>query len=56
MTFFLDNDVPETIVPALLHLGHEVIRVRDVMPPDTPDEIVFGEAARRKLGSGHLQS
>lgn len=27
MTLFLDNDVPESIVPALLHLGHEVIRL-----------------------------
>ncbi len=49
MTLFLDNDVPESIVPSLLHLGHEVIRVRDVMPADTPDDKVFTEAARRQL-------
>lgn len=49
MTLFLDNDVPESVVPGLLHLGHEVIRVRDVMQPDTPDAVVFAEAVRRKL-------
>lgn len=49
MTLFLDNDVPESIVPATLHLGHEVIRVRDVMSADAPDEVVFAEAARRQL-------
>ncbi len=45
---FLDNDVPESVVPSLRHLGHDVIRVRDVMQPDSPDTEVFAEAVRRK--------
>lgn len=40
LRFFADHNVSESTCKALEDAGHEVIRLRDVMPPDSPDPIV----------------
>ncbi|MGH9381741.1 MAG: DUF5615 family PIN-like protein [Thermoanaerobaculia bacterium] len=47
MRFLLDHDVPDDIVFALTALGHEVLRVRDLVPTTTSDEAVL-ELARER--------
>ncbi len=41
MTFFFDHDVPEDAAFALEALGHQVIRLRQVLPTTTKDDEVF---------------
>ena len=41
MKFLLDHDVPEDLTYLLHELGHEVLRLRDVIPRETPDPIVL---------------
>ena len=38
--FFIDHNVPESVCKFLKGLGHEVTRLRDVMPTDSPDSVV----------------
>ncbi|CDO35042.1 DUF5615 family PIN-like protein [Novosphingobium sp. KN65.2] len=40
MKFFADHCVPESACKLLEGRGHTVIRLRDVLPTDTPDPIV----------------
>lgn len=47
MKLLLDHDVPVEIARVLLQAGHLVLRVGDVMPPDTEDIRVFEYAASR---------
>ena len=44
MKFLLDHDVPEEMYRTLRNQGHEVARVRDILPIDTPDSAVFETA------------
>jgi predicted nuclease of predicted toxin-antitoxin system len=41
MTFFFDHDVPEDAAFALEAMGHQVIRLRDVLPTTTTDDEIF---------------
>ena len=41
MTFFFDHDVPEDAAFALEAMGHQVIRLREVLPTTTTDDEVF---------------
>lgn len=41
MTFFFDHDVPEDAAFALEAMGHQVIRLREVLPTTTKDDEVF---------------
>jgi predicted nuclease of predicted toxin-antitoxin system len=41
MTFFFDHDVPEDAAFALAAMGHQVIRLRQVLPTTTTDDEVF---------------
>lgn len=41
MTFLLDQDVPEDLTYLLRQLGHEVLRVRDVLGPEAADSLVL---------------
>ena len=41
MTFFFDHDVPEDAAFALEAMGHQVIRLRQVLPTTTKDDEVF---------------
>lgn len=40
LSFFLDNNVPDSIGKYLQRLGHRVIRQRFSIPADSPDPIV----------------
>jgi predicted nuclease of predicted toxin-antitoxin system len=46
MTFFLDQDVPDAIARVVEQSGHRAIRLREVLPMDSPDLTVL-EAARK---------
>jgi predicted nuclease of predicted toxin-antitoxin system len=39
--FLLDHDVPDDIEYSLAALGHEVLKLREVLPRTTPDEEIF---------------
>lgn len=47
--FFTDNDVADQVGEALLHFGHNLTRLRDVMLSDSPDEIVASACRDRQL-------
>ena len=47
MNFLLDHDVPDDVVYSLLALGHEVHKLRDVLPATTADEEVLRMASER---------
>ncbi len=41
MKFLLDHDVPEDLTYLLQELGHQVLRVRDVLPVEASDPVVL---------------
>lgn len=41
MKFLLDHDVPEDLTYLLQELGHEVLRLRDVLPQEAADLVVL---------------
>ena len=41
MKFLLDHDVPDDLIYLLQELGHQVLRLRDVAPPDAADAVVL---------------
>ena len=41
MKFLLDQDVPEDLTFLLQELGHEVLRLGDVLPQETSDLVVL---------------
>ena len=45
MKFLLDQEVPDDLTYLLRELNHEVVRLRDVLPPQTEDVAVLGFAA-----------
>ncbi len=47
MTFLLDHDVPDDIVYSVRALGHEVVRLREVLPEETADIDVLAHANQR---------
>lgn len=38
--FLADHNVPESVCRFLEERGHDVVRVRDIMPVDSPDPVV----------------
>lgn len=44
LRFFADHCVANAVGAALADTGHEVYRLRDHMPPDSPDAIVIQKA------------
>lgn len=40
LRFLADNNVPDSTGNALISLGHDVVRQRDVMPTDATDPVV----------------
>jgi predicted nuclease of predicted toxin-antitoxin system len=47
VNFLLDHDVPDDVIYSLLALGHEVHKLRDVLPVTTSDEELLRAAAAR---------
>lgn len=41
MKFLLDHDVPEDLTYLLQELGHEFLRLRDVLPQEATDALVL---------------
>ncbi|MBM3890322.1 MAG: hypothetical protein FJ388_14500 [Verrucomicrobia bacterium] len=44
MKLLLDHDVPDEAARLLRHWGHDVLRLRDVLPITTPDGRIFEHA------------
>ena len=44
LRFFADHCVPSSVVQTLQEAGHEVLRLRDRIPPDSPDPLVISKA------------
>jgi predicted nuclease of predicted toxin-antitoxin system len=42
--FFLDHDVPADLALVLRLRGHEAVRLSEVLPPDTPDDVLWARA------------
>lgn len=47
MRFLLDHDVPDDAAFSLEALGHEVVKLREVLPMTTPDDEVLRLAGER---------
>ena len=47
MTFLLDQDVPDAIARVIQQTGHEVHRLREMIPVDSTDEAVLAFASSR---------
>jgi predicted nuclease of predicted toxin-antitoxin system len=46
--FLLDQDVPEDLTCLLGELGHEVSRLRDVLPREAEDPVLFQFAQQQR--------
>ncbi|MEX2092532.1 MAG: DUF5615 family PIN-like protein [Pirellulales bacterium] len=44
MNFLLDHCVPNRVADMLTAAGHEVVRLRDCLPTDSPDPVVLRKA------------
>ena len=44
LRFFADHCVPNSVIRVLQGAGHEVLRLRDHIPPNSPDELVISKA------------
>jgi predicted nuclease of predicted toxin-antitoxin system len=44
LTFFTDHCVPNSVIQALQDAGHEVLTLREHVPPDSDDAIVIAKA------------
>ena len=49
MTLLFDDDVPDDLSHLLLHVGHRVTFLRDVLARDTPDSAVLDYATHHGL-------
>jgi predicted nuclease of predicted toxin-antitoxin system len=49
VNFLLDHDVPERVAEVLLIEGHSVVRLREVLPVETPDPAVIAHAHRHGM-------
>lgn len=47
MKFLLDHDVPDDLAFSLEALGHEAVKLREVLPVTTPDDEVLRFARER---------
>jgi predicted nuclease of predicted toxin-antitoxin system len=47
--FLFDHDVPDDMAFALTALGHDVLRLREVLPMTTSDEEIFQFAVKQEL-------
>ena len=51
MKFLLDHDVPDDMSYSLESLGHEVVKLREILPGASPDENVLGMRPRAVASS-----
>jgi len=55
LKFFLDHDVTAAVGDALERHGHDVIKLTDVLPRETADDIVFATAQDKGLRHDYVQ-
>jgi predicted nuclease of predicted toxin-antitoxin system len=46
LRFFADHCIPNSIIQKLFDAGHEVLRLKDHIPKESPDPIVIATAQR----------
>ena len=46
LKFFADHCIPNSIIQRLLDAGHEVLRLKDYIPIESPDPLVIATAQR----------
>ena len=46
LKFFADHCIPNSIIRRLLDAGHEVLRLKDYIPIESPDPLVIATAQR----------
>ena len=44
LKFFADHCVPHFVIQTLHNTGHKVLRLKDYIPPDSPDLVVISKA------------
>jgi len=44
LKFFADHCVPNSVMEVLREGGHDVLRVKDKIPTDSPDPVVIAKA------------
>jgi len=44
LRFFADHCISNLIIRALANAGHQVLRLRDHLPPESPDSVVIAKA------------
>ncbi len=44
MRFFADHCIPKTVIKALQGAGHEALRLKDYIPPDSSDPVAIAKA------------
>ncbi|RLF47195.1 MAG: hypothetical protein DRN29_03250 [Thermoplasmata archaeon] len=44
LRFFADHCIPNSVIRVLHEAGHEVLRLKDYIPTDSPDPIVISKA------------
>lgn len=49
LRFFADQCVPGSIIMALREQGHEILRLKDSIPVDSPDPVVIAKAHEREV-------
>jgi predicted nuclease of predicted toxin-antitoxin system len=42
--FFLDHDVPADVAVVLRTRGHDVVQLREILSPETPDDLVWSHS------------
>ncbi len=47
LRFFIDHCVPTSVASALSSAGHDVLRLKDYLPTDSPDPAVIDKAQER---------
>ncbi len=47
MRFLFDHDVPDDVAYTLAALGHEVLKLRELLDPQTTDEAVLRFAGEK---------
>jgi hypothetical protein len=47
LTFFLDNNLSPILAEGLRAFGEDVRHLREIFPPDTPDEVWLPEIGQR---------
>ena len=48
MTFLLDQDVPDAVARVIQQAGHTALRLRELLPTDSPDDAVLAFAHDRE--------